>query len=382
MKVEQHVFLVTGQVVSYFSLLIMTAAIVYSLNQRRLAGYRPPAWAIYIYIFLALDALVGVILTGFQYIDTPYFYSGRRFFSLFTILFIFLSIFEFPEKMPRQGLLSEKAAVFAFVVAQMLFNLTWLALNISNPAWMGELAWMNMSNDLLLPLNFLWMAILSRRKGLAMKGEDRLAASKTLARFSWFFWFGMLLSGVIALRAWLPFASRVHVTLSSYGWMILCALTVLIFLGFGRERSLLYSQTTLLVLLIVLLALSLMAELFHNNLGKVLPLAEIDRLMRPFILLQAGIALFIFLALPRWLGFISTEKAPRPPALMRPLTTRQQDVMRLLAEGQSNPQIAAALHVTEQTAKYHVSRLMQEQGKNDRRELGELARGLIRKKML
>ena len=52
--------------------------------------------------------------------------------------------------------------------------------------------------------------------------------------------------------------------------------------------------------------------------------------------------------------------------------------MRLLAEGYSNPQIAAALNVTEQTAKYHVSKLLAEQQKRSRRELGELAQKLIR----
>ena len=50
--------------------------------------------------------------------------------------------------------------------------------------------------------------------------------------------------------------------------------------------------------------------------------------------------------------------AIRTPKLPEPLTPREMDVLRLLAQGQSNKEIARALHLVEETVKSHVRHIL------------------------
>ena len=63
-------------------------------------------------------------------------------------------------------------------------------------------------------------------------------------------------------------------------------------------------------------------------------------------------------------------------SLVEPLSEREQEILALVAQGLSNPQIAARLHLAEGTVKNYVSAILQKTGANDRTEAAVRAQKL------
>jgi DNA-binding NarL/FixJ family response regulator len=73
---------------------------------------------------------------------------------------------------------------------------------------------------------------------------------------------------------------------------------------------------------------------------------------------------------------LSDEPAPRPQPLVVPLSDRELDVLRRLADGESNREIATALFLAEGTVKNHVTNVLAKLGARDRTQAALRARAL------
>lgn len=60
---------------------------------------------------------------------------------------------------------------------------------------------------------------------------------------------------------------------------------------------------------------------------------------------------------------------PEPPAELRDLSERELDVFRAVARGQSNQEIATAMHLSVPTVKTHVASILRKLGERDRVQL-------------
>jgi DNA-binding NarL/FixJ family response regulator len=93
-----------------------------------------------------------------------------------------------------------------------------------------------------------------------------------------------------------------------------------------------------------------------------------ERLFDAVRVIAAGEALLAPTVTRRLIAEFATMHRPDAPpvTVLSALTPRETQVLRLVAEGLSNPEIAGRLTVTEETVKTHVSRMLTKLGLRDR----------------
>jgi DNA-binding NarL/FixJ family response regulator len=91
-----------------------------------------------------------------------------------------------------------------------------------------------------------------------------------------------------------------------------------------------------------------------------------ERLFDAVRVVAAGEALLAPTVTTRLIGEFTRLKPRGTVVSLNGLTPRETEVLRLIAEGLSNPEIAARLVVTEETVKTHVSRVLGKLGLRDR----------------
>jgi DNA-binding NarL/FixJ family response regulator len=91
-----------------------------------------------------------------------------------------------------------------------------------------------------------------------------------------------------------------------------------------------------------------------------------ERLFDAVRVVAAGEALLAPTVTTRLIGEFTRLKPRDTVPSLGSLTPRETEVLRLIAEGLSNPEIAARLVVTEETVKTHVSRVLSKLGLRDR----------------
>jgi DNA-binding NarL/FixJ family response regulator len=93
-----------------------------------------------------------------------------------------------------------------------------------------------------------------------------------------------------------------------------------------------------------------------------------ERLFDAVRVIAAGEALLAPTVTRRLIGEFARlrPRLPQQPDLLRMLTPRETEVLRLVAEGLSNPEVAERLVVSDETVKTHVSRILAKLGLRDR----------------
>jgi two-component system, NarL family, response regulator LiaR len=111
--------------------------------------------------------------------------------------------------------------------------------------------------------------------------------------------------------------------------------------------------------------------------GYLLKGAPRDELFRAIRVVSEGGSLLQPVVASKLLRHMSARRDD--PALVEELTEREMEVLRLLAQGRTNKEIASELVITERTAKFHVSSILGKLGAGNRTEAVTIAaqRGLV-----
>ena len=112
--------------------------------------------------------------------------------------------------------------------------------------------------------------------------------------------------------------------------------------------------------------------------GYLLKGAPRDELFRAIRLVSEGGSLLQPVVASKLMQHMSGQSEPSP-ALPEPLTNREMEVLRCLALGRSNKEIAIMLSISERTVKFHLSAILGKLGAGNRTEAVAIAahQGLV-----
>jgi len=119
-------------------------------------------------------------------------------------------------------------------------------------------------------------------------------------------------------------------------------------------------ETEVLALTSVLEDASVVGAVRAGAIGYLLKDTEADALCQAIKAAVEGQVQLTPQAAARLMQVVSAPESPQP------LTERETDVLRLLAEGQANKQIARSLSIAEKTVKVHVSNILGKLGVQSR----------------
>lgn len=120
---------------------------------------------------------------------------------------------------------------------------------------------------------------------------------------------------------------------------------------------------------------SLFAAIQAGARGYILKNADAAELLEAIQRVHSGEAMLSPVMTLRLLQVLQSGGIPAPLAEL-PLTSREQDVFQLLAQGASNRQIAETLTITENTVKTHVRNILEKLELHSRSEVAAYARRL------
>jgi DNA-binding NarL/FixJ family response regulator len=114
--------------------------------------------------------------------------------------------------------------------------------------------------------------------------------------------------------------------------------------------------------------------------GFLLKDAPEEQLVSGIRIVASGASLFAPAVTRRLIERFAGAEPPAPPPALRELTTRELEVLRLVARGLSNAEIAAELVLSEHTAKTHVAHILDKLDLRDRVQAVVLAyeAGIVR----
>ncbi|MEU6408066.1 response regulator transcription factor [Microbispora sp. NPDC046933] len=100
--------------------------------------------------------------------------------------------------------------------------------------------------------------------------------------------------------------------------------------------------------------------------GFVLKSSPAEQLIEAVRAAAAGDAVIDPAVAPRVIDSFAAQPQPTPPPELATLTPRELEVLRLIADGMSNPEIAGDLHIGEATVRTHVAHILHKLGLRDR----------------